>query len=168
VSVARLLFVASCVLMVAACSHGSNAANGSRSPYTTGPTTQPSTTLGTTTTTVDLVLLVPQRLRHNPAASARATATCRAAFGALLFNAAPGTVAEVRSWVAGPMLRLGKDAFPGAAPSAVIAWCWLGHAVGHSGDFTDYAVEAGYAPVYMGGIAGLLPSTPPPGPPVYP
>jgi hypothetical protein len=119
----------------------------------------------TTTSPSSHVEVTPSTLRHVTNAQANAEALCRAAFGTRYRNAAPGTVAEVRTTVIGPGARLGKDAFPGSPPGAITAWCW----VGHPGLYRSYAVGPGSARVYMGGIGGpLATATPQPGPAVTP
>jgi hypothetical protein len=119
----------------------------------------------TTTSPSSHVEVTPSTLRHVRNAQANAEALCRAAFGTRFLNAAAGTVAEVRTTVFGPGARFGKDAFPGASPRAITAWCW----VGNPGLYRSYAVGPGSARVYMGGIGGsLATTTPQPGPPVIP
>ena len=146
------------------CSHGSNLARRTAST-STGHATQLTTTTQTTMTTADPVFNLPRLLRSEQQARARAEVMCRATFGSRFLNSAPGTVAEVHMSRAGPGAQLGKDAFPGASPRALTAWCW----VGRPGDYSDYAVGPGSAPVFMGGVAGAGATTAPqPGPPVYP
>ena len=99
---------------------------------------------------------------------ARAESLCRAAFGDRYLNAGPGTVGEVRSWESGgpsPGVRIGKDAFRGASPRSLAAWCWLGR----PGLYKSYAVRPGFAPVLMGAVGGATITAPPPaGPPTLP
>jgi hypothetical protein len=85
---------------------------------------------------------------------------CRAAFGKRFLNAAPGTVAEARVWETenGHLV----DAFAGASPRAVTAWCW----VNKPAFYLDYAVRSGSQPVLIGGIGGDIARAPKPGPPV--
>ncbi len=139
------------VLCVTACSSGGAKQS---SPATTSVAAP--TTVATTTGSA----------AHIASAQARAESMCRAAFGARALNAAPGTVNEARSLTAGPESFQGhKDAFRGARPHAVIAWCWLGH----PGLYKSYAVTQGFAPVLMGTIGGAVITAPPAaGPPVIP
>ena len=75
-------------------------------------------------------------------------------------------MSEARSLTAGPEGFQGhKNAFRGAPPRAVIAWCWLGH----PGLYKSYAVTQGFAPVLMGSIGGAGIAAPPAaGPPLIP
>jgi hypothetical protein len=165
VRVVRIWLVASCALVAAGCSHGG--ASAGRAPVTSAApdTTRQVTAIQPATTTEDPVFGVPRTMRRDQQARASAEALCQSRFGTRYLNSAPGTVAEVRAVTAGPGALATPGAFPGAAPRALAAWCWIGR----SGDYHDYAVELGFAPILKGGIAGpLATTTPPPGPPIYP